>query len=368
MFGSVAGAEEWMAGATLGSHAEFNDNPRMLSTGQESTYGLVSILEMDLSRRTERSTLEIVPRVVVRRYTGDDDLDSDDLGLDAGYRSRTERGEYAFGAGYRRDGTLTSEFIVTGPVSANVPREIMATHAEASRNLNERTLLHGAVSYQDVSYEDGLRYGLFDYEYLSGLGYIQRSLSERTSVNLITRIALLEVPTTGVESRELTVGLGVDRAWSDRWKSTFSAGPTFSDVNGISNDMGTSFRADLSGTWERSSIRLEGERLLSPDAGLGSLETHDRFAVNARHQFTELLSATAFTVVDYYSDADDPRNRGGGYRSYGRAGGGLAWQATPEWNLSLGYEYSQRNESSDASGHRVRAGFTWHAPLGSVSR
>lgn len=363
MLGFTAGgaqAEQWLATANAGSSAVYDDNPRLLSVGSEAVYGLVTSASLDLSRQTEQSRLGLVPRVVARRYTGDYALDSDDVYLNLDYVTRpSDRSEYSAGASYSRDGTLTSEFVPTGFVAANVPREVSGFRAAASRNLSEVTSVSGSVDYQDVQYEDGLRYGLLDYQYWSGLGYVQRSVSERTSVSLVARVGLLDVPRTGGESQEVTVGLGLDRNWSERWRSSFYAGPTFSEVNGRSNGTNTSYRADIAGTWERSAFRVAAERLLSPDAGRGRLETHDQASASIQHGLTEQLRATATATVDYYSDSRDPRNTGGRYRSFTRIGVGLAWRASAHWIFSAGYEFSQRDDVTDASNHALTAGLNW---------
>ena len=365
---SFAHAEEWASVANFGSYAELDDNPRLLSEAAEAVQGVVADVSVQLTRRTESSTLGFQPRVVARRYTGDYALDSDDVFFNADYAVNAERSQYSLGARYSRDGTLTSEFISTGFVGANVPREIHGLRGSASRNVSERTTLYGSLDYQDVGYVGGSRYGLVDYQYWSGVAYAQRSLNERTSFNVITRLALLDVPLTGAESREVSVGLGLDRQWSDRWKSTFALGPTFSESNGRSNGTNTSYRANLNGTWPRSALGVEAVRLLTPDAGQGTLETRDRASVSARHRLTEYLSANAFAAVDYYSDPDTPRNQGGGYRSFVSAGGGLAWQAAPEWSLSIRYEHSRREEFTTASGSQLLAGFSWRGLQRTISR
>jgi hypothetical protein len=364
----LAEAEEWASSTTFGTYAEFNDNPRLLSEGAEAVQGVVADLSLKMTRSTESSSLSLQPRAVARRYTGDYSLDSDDVYVNADYVLNSDRSQYSLGARFSRDGTLTSEFISTGFVEANVPREIYGLRGSASRSMNERMQLYGSLDYQDVGYVDGQRYGLVDYQYWSGLAYAQWSLNERTSLNVITRLAILDVAYTGAESREISVGLGLDRQWNDRWKSSFALGPTFSESDRRSNGANTSYRASLAGTWPRSSLAIEAERLLTPDAGRGTLETRDRASVSSRYRLTERVSADAFAAVDYYSDPDTPRNQGGGYRSFANAGGGLAWQAAPEWNLSIRYEFSRRDEFTTASANTVFVGVNWLGLQRSLSR
>jgi hypothetical protein len=227
--------------------------------------------------------------------------------------------------------------------------------------VSERAILFGSATYQDVGYEDGLRYGLLDYKYWSGLGYLQHALSERTSVSLLARLAFLDVPVTGGESQEVTVGLGLDRNWSERWKSSIYVGPTFSEVNGRSSGTNTSYRVDLTGQWERSALRVQAERLLSPAAGVGQLESRDRASATVSHGLTEHIQASVSAAIDYFSEANDPRNRGGSYRSYGQAAAGLVWRFAPQWSAIARVEYSQRDDITDASRSALTAGIEWRA-------
>jgi len=355
-------AEQWLAEANAGSSAAYDTNPRLLSVGSEAVYGLITNASLDLSRRTEQSRLGLSPRFVARRYTGDYALDSDDIYLNADFvTGRGERSEYSIGASYSRDGTLTSEFVSTGFVPANTQREISGLRATASRSLSELTSVSGSVDYQDVQFEDGLRYGLQDYQYWSGLGYVQRSLSERTRVSLLARIGLLEASFTGDESQEVTVGLGLDRDWNERWTSSLYVGPTFSELNGRSSGTNTSFRVDVTGEWQRTTLRVQAERLLSPDAGRGQLESRDRASASVTYGLTEHLQASAVAAVDYFSQSSDPRNKGGDYRSYGRAAFGLVWRFSPQWSATARIEYAQRDDITDASRNSMIAGIEWRA-------
>lgn len=353
-------AGQWLATADAGSSAVYDDNPRLLSDGSESVVGLVTSASLALSRQTEQSRLGFSPRVVARRYTGDYALDSDDVFVDADFVARSsERSEYSLMARYSRDGTLTSQFAPTGFIPGNIMRDVTEFRVSGSRNSSEVTGVYGSLSYQDVGYEDGVRYGLFDYGYWSGVGYVQHAFSERTRASLVARIALLDVSQTGDESQEVTVGLGLDRTWNERWRSSFYVGPTFSEVNGRSTGTNSSYRADLTGEWERSALRIQAERLLSPDAGQGQLESRDRASVSVSHGLTERVQASFSAAIDYFSEADDPRNKGGSYRSYGQAAAGLVWRLSQHWSATARLEYAHRDDDTTASRTALTAGIEW---------
>ena len=365
---SGASAAEWQATTALASSAEYDSNPQMKSGSSEAVSGAVADLTLRLGRRSDVSSLDVTSRLLVRRYTGDDTLDSDDVYVNGDWRLDRERNRYGMSASYARDGTLTSEFGDTGFVEANVPRETTTLRASANRSLSERMQVNAVLAYQDVYYQNGARFGLLDYHYWTGTAYTQRALSERSSFNLIARVALLEVPESGGESREASAGFGFEHLWNERWTSSIAIGPSYSETNGESNGTGTSYRATLAGNWPRRSVGAEMERVLSPDEGRGTLEVRDRFALALRRELSERVVASAFASVDFYSGASDPRNQGGSSRNYARAGGTLAWQAAQQWALSLSYRYLRQDESSIASGHQISAGVNWRGLGKSLSR
>jgi len=361
-------AAEWRAASSLASSAEYDSNPEMTSGSAEAVSGAIADLTLRLGRRSEVSSLDLTSRLIARRYTGDETLDSDDVYVNGDWRLDGERNLFGLTASYARDGTLTSELGDTGFVEANVPREISALRASASRGLSERMQVNAALDYQDVRYQEGARYGLLDYQYWTGTAYTQRALSERSSFNLIARVAMLTVPDSDEDSREASAGVGFEHRWSEHWKSSLAIGPSYSETNGESNGTGTSYRATLAGDWPRRSAGLELSRVLSPDEGRGTLEVRDRLSFALRRELSERAAASAFASVDFFSSASDPRNQGGSSRNYIRAGGTLSWQAAQQWALSLSYRYLRQDESSIAVGHQFSAGVNWRGLGQSLSR
>jgi hypothetical protein len=361
-------AEELQVDISAGSYLEYNDNPRLVGDDVESVVGLVADARLDLAWGAEAWRWHASPRVVGRRYSGAYSLNSRDIFADAGYQWSGERSSHSFGLGYARDSTLTSDFSATGVVDDNIPRETLSFDATTMQGFTERLAGNLRLGYQDVAYDGGLRYGLLDYRYWSAVGYTQFASSERSSTNVILRLAEVDVPLTGGGSREVSVGLGYDRSWDERWKLSLAAGPSFSEVNGGGTETGVSYRVGLTHAGERSNLELGAERLLSPNAGQGRLQTRDALQASYRRRLSEYLALTVFAGADLYTDVGQ-RNVTGSYESGTLRGGAkLAWRPSPDWSWHATYEHIQRDVDGSPQGNRLAAGVTWSGQRRSISR
>jgi hypothetical protein len=310
-----------------------------------------------------------VPKVVVRRYTGDYALDGDDLYLTANYKQTGERSTFGLSAALSRDSTAASDFVATGFVEKNLPRRSATVVASGSGNLSQRMLLSGTVSYDNVVFVDGQQYGLLDYDYASAQAYAQYALSERTRLQVIPRLAWFRAPQTGEDSREVTLGFGVERDWSDLWRSSVSIGPTYLETSAGLDAIGMSYVASLNGAWERTQLAFSARRLLSPTAARGQLESTDAFDVSCARRLGERLTVSVVAAKSFYSDAADPRNKGGQSRSYGSAYAELAWQASQQWSWQLRASQVRRDEyGSVGEGNSLSLRASWSGLPKTMSR
>jgi hypothetical protein len=354
-----AGADELRMDFSAGSNMEFNDNPRLVTQDIEAVTGIIMDAGLDASWSEESWQARFTPRVVGRRYTGDYELDSRDIFVNLALASVTERDTYDLSLDYRREGTLTSEFVATGVVDQNVPRESFIARAAATRAFTQRIDLNAVVSYEDTSYEDGLRYGLLDYNYWSALTYAQYSVSERSSANLIARIGRLDVPITGATSREITLGLGFDHVWSERWKMELSAGPTFSSFNDDSNTAGYSYRGSLAGAWERTTLQLDAEQILSPGSAKGRLQTRQSLRAVLSHSFRETIDGSVYVSDERYSDVGQLSQQTSFRTGSDRAGVAVNWRPFEQWGFQASFEHTILDADESPSSNRLLVGVTW---------
>jgi hypothetical protein len=303
--------------------------------------------------------LSFVPRVVARRYTGQNDLDSRDYLLQTSFTRSLERGQYALDASYSRQYTLTSQFAATGTVDQNVPRDSLTLGVSGNRLLTERWSLQGGLAAEDVSYPDGAEVGLFDYRYYTATGAASLGLSPRTSVSLVGRFGRFDSSVTGLTSREYTVGLGLDHAWDETWRVSLKAGPTLGTTNGRERGTGISYQGSLNGAWERSSFSLSVEHALSPNSSQGRLQVSDTVSASYNYRLTESLAATAYIRAEEYSDADDLPSAL--QQSFGTSSAGLSLVGALGQSLSWRVSYSHlvRDIAGSPRSNAVTAGITW---------
>jgi hypothetical protein len=365
---SCARAEEWAAVPYFGSYSEFIENPRLQPNGGDSVAGIVADLSAVFSWRAPTASLELVPRFVARRYSGNYALSSNDDYLTADYQLARERGTFGLTATYSRESTATSDFISTGYVEKNLPREAATITASSTLEFSERAIATGSVTYEKITFVGGQPYGLIDYDYVTGQGYLQRALSDRSRLQLISRLAWMHAPQTGGESREVTVGIGFDHDWSERWHSNLSVGPSYSETNVVSNGISSSYRANLTGTWELSQFAFTAQRLLSPTAGRGQLESRDDLEISGARRLGEHWTVNGLVSAALYSDASNPRYKGGQSRNYARAYAALAWQPSPQWTWRLALTHERQDTGAVGDGNRVTLGATWSGSRKAVSR
>ena len=363
-----ASGDEWVFAPSAGAYADVNSNPRLQYDDPQAVAGVVSELGTALALRRPAMELRLEPRVIVREYTGDDALDSVDTYVDAGFDTTRERARYSLTGRYASDETVTGEFSETAASRANVPRQSVVAEAGARWLTSEASDLTTRLSYEDVRYEQGLRYGLVDYRYLSAAAIGARSVSEQTRVSLIGRIARLEADQISNESREVSLAVGVDRVWNARWSTALALGPTWSEFSDESSDVGMSYRASVLGEWPRTQVRLQAEQLLSPSSSRGRLETRDQAGAVLQHRLDERWTADASASFIYYSVPGSSGDERIGPRRYAIAGAGLEWLITPTSRSRIAYTYSRVEDLDVASSHRLVLGLTWKGLGRSVSR
>lgn len=362
-----AGAAEWAVDASSNLRSEFASNPRLLESTDGGAAGLVADMTARFGWRSEAGQLELSPRLVVREFTGDYALSGVDYGFAAAFGRSTERRTLKLTADYLRDDASTSGFDTTGYFETAVPRETFGAGAEVLTSLTERTQLLLRVGPQAVRFDAPDAAGLVDYDYLPLLAYVQRELSPRLRTRLLGRAALLEATTTGLESREVGAGVGVDYSLSERWTTSADVGPTWLAVDDGPYETGLSYRLALDGRWPRTEVNLVALQVSSPTAGRGVFETRDDFDLAVRHALRERWTVRGGLAYARYAT---DRGAAGATedRTYSRVYGGLDWQTAERLLLQLQVTHERQEAAQDGEGTRVSLGLTWNGRLAAVSR
>jgi hypothetical protein len=367
-------AAELRLETSVGSYGELNDNPRLLPEAGDGVVGLVVNGNARLTWAQEDWTCGLSPGFVNRSYTDGEGLDALDARVDADLSRRFETSEISAAASYAREHALTSEVAATGVViDTNTPRYQGALSFGGSRTIVDRVVAGGRLAYETVTFENGRRYGLLDYDYVSAAGFTRYAVSPRSSFSVIGRLARLDVPQTGGWSNEVSIGLGVDHAWNERWQARVAVGPSRSEYRFGPAVSGYSYRAGLQGGWQRASVDLSAERVLSPTAGQGRLQVRDSLRLASTYRLRLETEASAFVAADRYEDTGEllagARDDSGSVR----AGVALDWRPSRSWSWRVSYlhnyvRYAGFDEQREqARGNQLLVGVTWQGPSRSTS-
>lgn len=335
----------------------YDDNVGLNRTNAESSPGYILRVSARAGSRTETRDLNLDAEVTRRQYFSDSDRDTTDLGLNGQYLQRIERDRFELGLGLDWDSTLTSEVATSGRVQVRKRRERWSLAPGWERQVSERLSLNAGLSYQDVSYDDGLAAGLVDYSFATlgaGFGY---GLDERTQ--LIGRVSYDRYDADQVRNEVESYGVlgGVAWAVSETWNLTTLLGVRRAEARtaaGREDSTGGLF--DIASTWrlETGSLRAGLSKSLTPSGAGGLLDT-TRANLRWNHDFDRRLGAVL--DLDAYRNREPSGNAGADDRDYYAVAPRLRYRLERDWALELGYRYRYQKYDNQPDGADSNAVF-----------
>ncbi|HKQ30259.1 MAG TPA: hypothetical protein VJS66_03140 [Burkholderiales bacterium] len=375
-YSSLAASAEWYVEPMVKTEFESNDN-RALTTGpHERVNGVVFDVSGLLGRRTERSELRFAPRLRSARYSGDEDLDSDDTYLDGlwSYRA-TERSSASLNANYTRNSTLTTEQADIGLVTAKKRRRTWNVNPSWSTLLDERNMLTLSFARTDVDYRDAQDTALTSYTYDRVDTTWTRQMTPSTDTGVTLYGSQLETPATGNTTTDAglqfnlnhrpfeTARLNVAAGWHRSEFEQEAGGSTF---RGSETGWLASFTAEREA--ERSALRFNASRSINP-SGVGSLVRTDEVTLSWYRALTALQSASV-AIRTFRTEPLDERLTSDN-RRFWRGDARWNWRASEDWSLSAGYQHTrQRQEAASeiASSNAISLTLMYVAPSRAISR
>lgn len=391
-------AAEWVAEPSVTLRGEYDDNIRLTSLDHDDVWGTIVDPSLKLSRRTELWDLNATGRVRAAWYSGDDDLDTVDNFLDLAAERRFERGSLEASAGLANDTTLQNEYldIDTGLVINQIDRSRRSARLAGQYMFTEATWVEASVDYSQVEYDDGLRYGLLDYDYLTPGLRIVHQLNPTTQVFGILSHARVDYDTASeLESKTDSLQLGAAYDITEVWKVSGSIGTRRTETSSLvpnavprpgleflfpfiydvvyetrdSETTGLVYDASLTREFETGSLKLSASRSIVPSSTGSDTET-TRFDLNGTRRFSAQLWAQL--AVSYYrSDTvGDIRTRADLDRY--RIAPSLTWKLDRDLSLRAGYAYTHVkrdvavDDTADSNMAFVSLGYSW--PRLSMSR
>jgi len=330
---------------------------------------------------------------VQKRYSGQSGLDTDDRYFNLTTSYKTERSTWQVGGLISKNSTLASELISanTGLVQVQKVYDTRSVNPSWTWAMNELTQLQLAYSSNSISYVDGRRVGLFDYNTRAISAKLSNQLNTIDQLFISTGYSIFNVPATTLESKTASYQAGITRTFSETTRATLAAGArkTSSEQIGLvctvslgpsgiciqavnasvfSRGSSSTFNGSLEKQYETVKLNIGVNRTLEP-SGLGIQVQTDSQNVALSKQLTSKLEGD-FSVSNY-----DTRSETGNLATVGShfytIDPSIHWMWTQEWSADLTYQYRHIKrviEDQPASSNAINLTIRYAWPRMSFSR
>lgn len=332
-FGPRAGcALEWRHVPVLGLRAGYDTNIRLEPESESAVASAATTARADIVGRDERFSIRFSPRASSIRYDDPRELDRTDAFADLELAVTEARERWSLGAGYAREGTLTSEFDGSGFVETGIARTRSSWTTSWTRAPSERTSYAFTAAAVAVDYEEALFSPLVDYRYTVLQAAYSRAVSERgglrfTATHSDVASRAVRITTTSNELRFVYT-----RELSSALTGSIGAGTFEVSRSGTISSVssGNSLDFSLDRRWERWSFDAEGRRELRPD-GRGALVREDALELRATRRIAERVSLDLTLRAASRSPVGREELSG---RDYAQGGFRVRWRFGQRWSLS----------------------------------
>lgn len=374
---AVAGAAEWSAAPSLSVKGEYNSN-LLLNNGNNEVWGHSVDPEVKFKGSTEALEVEGEARGRFVHYYGEQEREYTNLYFPLKTSYRSDRYTFGFDGGFTRDNTLQGELQQTGFVLGFTQRSMWTARPSWTVGITERLSWQSGYQFMDAQYQDGIRFGLVDYQVQAGNTGMTYNLGERDQVQVTGEYTLVSTPSINQTSCYYGVQGGGTHDFGQDLTGTISGGIRF--VNSTQDNPGGSltdhttvwvYRGTLRKRFERTTIQVDGSSEINP-SGFGRLLQTDRVGGSLSHNITETITASlngglyfVSGVVTNASVASLPESR------YSYISPSLTWKFSQWWTFDVAYTYSERAVDSLNQWNFSNSTFimlTYGGPKWSVSR
>ncbi len=364
---AIATAADWSIQSAAQLYAVSESNPQLLADQKHNTQSGVADLSVDVMRGTELLDLDLSADASAHRYGGDVGLDRDDQQIALAMAHRGETYTLRGNASLKRDTTLTSELGTTGITEFNQRHRARALSVAPQWQLNERLSTGLTLGWQDSTYARGVLSGLSNYNYTHvGLNN-SFDLTETSSASLVVNAGRLDSALYAFNTDNIDVQLQLQHAWSPRWSSSLSGGPSSVWTDGR-RASGSVFSASVSRQGERFSIDTSLSRSIAPN-GSGLQSRRDEVGLHAALSLSEHVGVAGNLSMIRSRDLLPQFNFTVSDVRYTRAELSLSWNFARDWNLGLvGGNSAQQILDDGPRGRNIdgRLLLSWrhHGPIG----
>lgn len=349
-FPSAVSAAQWYSESSASTRSFYDDNVRLTSRDHDSVVGMVLSGKIKTGRRTETTDVNFNGGAASTKYSGEDDLDTNDFDIGVDATHRTEHDEFTFNMAIKRDSTLSSEVQSSGLMQSR-KRRIEKNFALAwTRALSERTSLKLSYSHLDTDYKNAKNSGLTSYTYQAIGTVLSHSLSQKTVLTSTLTSSLYKV-SSSIKTRTKDVGLvvGINHDFSEIFSAGAGIGMRYAETLSRStkkkNDTGYLLSANIKRTFEQMTIDGLFNRNVQP-SGSGALLITDKLTVDAAYQLDERLSLHLGSSV--YRNSSTDENDESRDRLFFSIQPKVRWKIARWWLVEGSYRY--RRQRYDATG------------------
>jgi hypothetical protein len=311
-------------------------------------------------------------------YYGDQEREYTNLYFPLKTSYRLDRHTIGFDGGFTRDNTLQSELQQTGLVLGFTQRSLWTAMPSWSVGVTERLSWRTSYQFMDAQYQDGIRFGLVDYQVHAGTTGLSYNLGELNQVQLTGEYTLFRIPSNMQQSTYYGVQGGWTHDFGHEMTGSISGGPRFvtatQDFSGGSlsaHETVWVYKGTLRKRFERTTIQIDGGSEVNP-SGFGRLLKTDRVGASLFHNLTETLTVSlngGFYIVS--GVVTDPAIAPLPEQRYSSISPGLSWKFSQWWTLDIAYTYAERAVDSLNQWNFANSTFvmlTYGGPKWSVSR
>ena len=359
---------EWAFGPSVEGRAEYNDNIRLTTADHDAVWMYTVIPRLRINGLDESGELRADVRYEPRRYSGGGDLDSDNFFAYLDGALRSEFNEWGLGANYSRDSTIQSELLDTGITDVSKIRKQKSVAPSWQHVFSEFLSMEMGYSYVDVTYEDGMEAGLFDYDINTFDISLSRLLGEFDYLKLNLYYTAFDAPFVESEYEDRGLLLGFSHVYSEYYRFDATGGVRRTKFNNVisENESSTGFIGEISvtRTLELSSVKGSLGRKIDP-SGSGTLMQRDSLVLRLTRRFTEMMDGSL--ALGVYRSKSLERKFTRLDRSYYFITPNLIWRLAEDWSARLfyRYQYSKYDNASDAAQANVAGAklvYEWPSP------
>ncbi len=350
---SAVNSAQWYSESSARLRNVYDDNVRLTSRNHDSVVGMILAGTIKAGQRTETSNINLKGGATLKKYSGEDNVNTNDFDLGVDVTHRTERDKFTLTAAVKLDSTLTSEIQSSGLMQRRKRRIKKNFALSWTRSLSERTSLKLGYSHTDTDYKNAKNTGLSNYTYQSIDATFAYSLNMKTIVSSMLTSSLYKGSNrTKTETQDLGISLGIKHNFSETFSIGAGAGVRYSEteyrtyqVDDHNTDTGLLLNANVQRTFERMMVSGLFSRNVLP-SGSGALLITDKLSVEADYRVDERLNLNLVSAAYRNSSADEDNETYD--RIYYSIQPKIRWKLARRWLIEGSYRYRyQRYDASD---------------------